>query len=259
MLIAQITDSHLLTGGRKLADRFDTQSAFDRLIDSLARQPVKPDLILFSGDLGENATADEYAYIGDALRKLQIPVRAVPGNHDKRAPMLAQLPDMVSVTDEGYLCVVETGFDLAIVGLDTIVENAAHGVLCSDRLAWIDRTLTTLAGRPVLIFMHHPPIKTGLVAMDKIGLLEGGDAFLKMIARHGQVEAILCGHMHRAIHGHLGNISVQVSPSASHQIAFDIRSDQPYRLIGEPAQYMMHLWDRENRLISHTVPVDNPS
>ena len=41
MLIAHLTDSHVLAGGRKLADRFDTGANFDRLIASLAAQPVQ--------------------------------------------------------------------------------------------------------------------------------------------------------------------------------------------------------------------------
>jgi len=255
MLFAQISDSHVLTGGRLLAGRFDTGAAFDRLVDSLARQPVRPDLILFSGDLGEDATAEEYAHVGARLRDLGIPVRAVPGNHDARAPMWAELPDMLGQTAAGHLCVYDDSFPLAIIGLDTLVEGAPHGMLCSDRLGWLEDRLQACAGRPALIFMHHPPITTGLRDMDSMGLLSGREDLARLIAAHGQVQAILCGHMHRAIQGDCGGAPVRVSPSASHQIAFDLRPDQPYRFTDEPAQYMMHLWQPGDGLVSHTVPV----
>tara|TARA_R110000868_G_scaffold58122_4_gene179502 strand:+ start:46130 stop:46897 length:768 start_codon:yes stop_codon:yes gene_type:complete len=255
MLIAQLSDTHYLTDGRKLGGEFDTGKAFDALIDSIKRQPVQPDLILFSGDLGERATAAEYADLGRALRQFGIPVRAVPGNHDARGPMLAELPDMVKSTQSGHLCLLETGFDLAIIGLDTSVEGQPHGALCAQRLGWLEQTLKDLGDIPVLIFMHHPPIKTGLQAMDDMGLIEGRAELREILAQHGKIQAILCGHMHRTIQGCFAGISVRVAPSSSHQIAFDIRPDQPYRLVGEPGQFMMHLWDCENGLISHTVPV----
>ena len=231
MLIAQLSDTHYLTDGRKLGGEFDTGKAFDALIDSIKRQPVQPDLILFSGDLGERATAAEYADLGRALRQFGIPVRAVPGNHDARGPMLAELPDMVKSTQSGHLCLLETGFDLAIIGLDTSVEGQPHGALCAQRLGWLEQTLKDM------------------------GLIEGRAELREILAQHGKIQAILCGHMHRTIQGCFAGISVRVAPSSSHQIAFDIRPDQPYRLVGEPGQYMMHLWDCENGLISHTVPV----
>ncbi|MDG4719020.1 MULTISPECIES: phosphodiesterase [Thalassospira] len=258
MLIAQITDTHFLTNNQKLAGKFDTGSAFEHLIESLAKLTVKPDLILYTGDLGEDATHEEYAHIARELRALNIPVRAVPGNHDKRAPMIDELPDMVSVTKDGHLCCVDTSFDLAIIGLDTIVEGKPHGALCAKRLAWLKQTLTDLKGIPALIFMHHPPITTGLRAMDDIGLLEGGAEFKAMIEEHGKIEAILCGHLHRSIQGTFAGVPVRVSPSASHQIECDLRVDQPYKLVAEPAQYMLHIWNPENGVTSHTVPVKHP-
>jgi 3',5'-cyclic AMP phosphodiesterase CpdA len=255
MIIAQISDCHVLAGGRLLAGRFDTGAAFGRLIEAVARLTTRPDVIVFSGDLGEDATAEEYAMVGDGLRSLGIPVRAVPGNHDLRAPMLAALPDMVGATAEGHLNIVEDGFPLVLVGLDTLVEGASHGALCAARLAWLEETLARHAERPVLLFQHHPPITTGLQAMDRIGLLEGRAALADLVTRHGRVEAILCGHMHRAIQGRCGGAPVRVAPSASHQIAFDLRPEEPYRLLDEPAQFTVHIWDPDDGLISHIVPV----
>tara|TARA_R110000764_G_scaffold198866_3_gene284217 strand:- start:27425 stop:28201 length:777 start_codon:yes stop_codon:yes gene_type:complete len=255
MLIAQISDTHVLTEGRRLADRFETGAAYARLIDSLEHLTTAPDLILFSGDLGEDATPEEYADIGAGLRRLTCPVLVVPGNHDARAPMIAALPDYVQTTPSGHICAFDNSRDLAIIGLDTLVEGKPHGELCADRLSWLSERLDDCADKPVLLFMHHPPMVTGLKDMDSMGLLSGGEELARLIADHGQVQAILCGHMHRAIHGSCGGAPVRVSPSASHQVAFDLRDGQPYRFTDEPPQYMMHLWSPERGLVSHVVPV----
>ncbi|WP_417254131.1 phosphodiesterase [Celeribacter sp.] len=255
MLIAQISDSHLLTGGRKVAGRFDTGARFDDLVASLGAQPVRPDVILFSGDLGEDATLEEYTIIGEGMRSLSIPVLAVPGNHDARTPMLAALPDMVGETESGHLCLCDTQFDLAIIGLDTLVEGAPHGELCENRLAWLKETLAQCADRDVLIFMHHPPMTTGMQDMDSMGLLAGKDAFSKMVEQQGRVRGILCGHMHRSIQGECGGAPVRVSPSASHQIAFDLREASSFAFSSEPPQFMMHIAEPNTPLVSHVVSI----
>lgn len=257
MLIAQITDSHVLSHGRKLADRFDTGAAFDRLMASMAAQPVRPDLILHSGDLGEDATPGEYAHVGAGLRALGVPVLAVPGNHDKRAPMRDALPDMTGDGEDGHLCLVRAFGRITVIGLDTLVEGAPHGVLCPARRDWLAARLAEAEGHEVLIFMHHPPITTGLQDMDGMGLLEGRETLAALVAAHGRVRGILCGHMHRAIQGSCGGVPVRVAPSASHQIAFDLRPGAPFSFTDEPAQYVMHRLGEgtEDALVSHVVSV----
>lgn len=254
MLIAQITDSHVLLG-RRLAGRVDTPAAFQRLVESLHRQPVKPDLILFSGDLGEDATPEEYGFVGEGLRGLGIPVLAVPGNHDAREPLWESLPDMLGRTDAGHLCVARDVGPLVVIGMDTIVAGAAHGEICQARLDWLKQALTAHAGRDVVIFQHHPPIDTGLEHLDSMGILSGREAFAELVAAHGKVAAILCGHLHRSINGICGGAPVRVSPSASHQFSFDLRQGEPYRITNEPAQFSMHLWRDSTGLVSHVVPV----
>lgn len=255
MLIAQISDSHVLTPGKLLAGRLDTGAAFDRLVASLKAQPVQPDLVVFSGDLGEDAVPEEYEHVGASLRSLGLPVLAVPGNHDKRAPMLAALPDMVRPIDSGHLCLREDTAGAVVIGLDTLVEGAPHGELCPDRLGWLETQLAESRGRDVLIFMHHPPITTGLQDMDRMGLLAGRKDLSGLVADHGRVRGIFCGHMHRPIMGQCGGAPVRISPAGSLQIAFDLRDGVPYGFSDEPPQYMMHRLTGDGDLVSHVVSV----
>lgn len=255
LLIAQISDTHLEADIKDEAQSLRTQKAFDALIMSIQAQPVKPDLILFSGDLGEAATHAEYSYVAAGLDKLGIPVLAIPGNHDARAPMRDMLPTMIGQTYSGHLCLCNADFPLVIIGLDTLTEGAPHGELCPARLEWLSQKLSKYSDRDALIFMHHPPITTGMQHMDSMGLLEGKQEFANLVRQHGKVQAILCGHMHRSITGKCGGASVRVSPSASRQIACDLREQEPYRFTSEPPQYMLHLYTPEDGLVSHIVPV----
>lgn len=253
MLIAHVSDSHISMNNNWPIEGANTRSNFIRLVDALRRQTVMPDIVLYSGDLGEDGSLEEYAFAAQELQSLKIPIKIVPGNHDLRAPLRSMLPSMTGINTDGHLCFTEEEWPVAIIGLDTIIEGKPHGELCPKRLGWLSDTLQRLRDRQVIIVMHHPPITTGLSDLDSMGLLKGVQEFAEIVSVHGGVEAILCGHMHRAIQGTCGGAPVFVAPSASHQFAMDLQVDVPYRITNEPAQFMLHVKRVGQPLISHTV------
>ena len=70
--------------------------------------------------------------------------------------------------------------------------------MCAQRLAWLEQVLDERGQAPSVIFMHHPPFTTGIEAMDRIGL-DGAQEMAAIVARHSQIERVLCGHLHRPI------------------------------------------------------------
>lgn len=153
------------------------------------------------------------------------------------------------------MCLARDIGPLVLTGLDTLVPGGAHGEIRPARLEWLGETLKSHINRDVLIFQHHPPIDTGLAALDATGIRSGRDVFAALIADDGRVAAILCGHVHTSIHGVCGGAPVHVCPSASYPFAFDLRKGEPCRISGEPAQFSMHLWREGTGLVSHVVPV----
>lgn len=257
MLIAHVSDFHVVGRGLRLKNRVDTRAALERLAKRLQGLAPRPDLLLVSGDLGEDATADEYGHVRDLLRPLALPTLAVPGNHDLRAPLIEALPDIFVATRDGFLCrAIEAG-EHAIIGLDTLVEGAAHGALCPTRLAWLDAALADTKGRRRVIVMHHPPIAIGMASMDAIGLNEGKAGLAELIRQHGDVELILCGHAHRTSHGTFAGVPVRVAPSSSHQFAFDTTPGAPFRFTNEAAQFMLHMLGSGDGAVTHTLYVED--
>jgi hypothetical protein len=98
--------------------------------------------------------------------------------------------------------------------------------------------------------MHHPPFLTGIAHMDAIGLA-GREAFAAIVARHPQIELILCGHLHRNIQTTVGGRRTLTCRSPAHQVALDLRPDAQIRLSMEPPGYMLH-WRNEGRIVSHS-------
>lgn len=251
MLVAQITDTHIRLPGRLAYRRVDTAAALKACVRALIALDPRPDLIVHTGDLVDFGDDAEYAHLRGILAPLVIEIIAIPGNHDARDPMRRAFRDHAHLPESGFLQFAIQRGPLRFVGLDTLVPGAGGGELCADRLTWLDATLSAEPDVPTLVLMHHPPFLTGIAHMDRLGL-SGREAFADIVARHPQVQAILCGHVHRPVHARVGGRSAMISPSPAHQVALDLSDDGPSAFRLEPPGYMLHQW-RDGALVSHAV------
>lgn len=251
MLLAQITDLHVSFDPAFLDGRVAPREALRRAVAALAALDPRPDAVLLTGDLAENGRADEYAFILHALSQLDLPVFAVPGNHDSSPAMRAGLGRFMCASETSHSCYVVDEFPLSLVGLDTTVAGKACGALDAARLEWLEEALGQRAGRPVLVFMHHPPFDTGIRTMDACGLLEGRERLAELIAWHGGVVGVVCGHVHRSIHTSIAGVPTVVAPSVAHQIAPDLGVDAPLQYRLEPPAIALHRCEPGQMMVSH--------
>lgn len=259
-LIAQLSDAHVGTAPGFLDGGMDTLAALRRAVAHVASLQPPPDLVLFTGDLTEHGEAAEYAAVAEALSVLPMPVYAVPGNHDDPAVARIALARCMPVADDapdGACCYHVHHAGLHLVALDTVVPRQSHGALGDGQLAWLARVLAQCRGEPVLLFMHHPPLPTGIEAMDACSLLQGSDALAALVRGHGAVQGLLCGHLHRAVQLQFGGAPLHVAPSVAHQIALDLRPGAPLRARLEPPQVSLHRWSALHGLCTHASYVDS--
>ena len=271
MLIAHLTDPHIGLEPGPLVGRIDPPAALRRALAHVRGLPAQPDVLLLSGDLSESGADADYV----TLRQLfdeELPghrqgrprVLAVGGNHDLPLRARHHLADWMPVPADlppGLVCVQVQHGGLHFIGLDTVVPRQPHGELGSAQLDWLAGALRALDGQPVLIFMHHPPMVTGMAAMDDCGLREGRAELGRLIAAHGQVQLVAAGHMHRPIVGALGGAPVVVAPSTSHQINLDLNPNAPLALRLEPPMIGLYRWSPEHGMachFSHVQAFDGP-
>jgi 3',5'-cyclic AMP phosphodiesterase CpdA len=255
MLIAQLTDLHCRPRGEAANRMVESNMLTERALRAVMRLDPLPDLVLITGDLAHRGEPAAYALLADMLaRNVRIPVCVIPGNHDDRAAMIAHLPG--TRHEGGFVQYVVEDGPVRVVMLDTLVPGSAAGELCEARLAWLDATLARVPDRPTLIGMHHPPFATGLAYMDAVGLREPR-RFAEVVARHRQVERIVCGHVHRAVTARLGHAVVSIAPSVADQVALDLRPDAPSELVLEPAAFALHAWTASSGIVSHIAYVED--
>jgi len=256
MLIAQLTDLHVRPHG-VLANRVvDTNAMLERALKHVAALDPVPDAVIMSGDLTDMGLAEEYAILADLIRRhLKMPAYLIPGNHDRRETMRQGLSGLRGIADDpNFIQYTVDDFPLRLVMLDSVVPGAGHGELCAARLSFLERALAAAPKKPTVVVLHHPPITCGIAMMDEINL-HTADAFAAVIAKHPQVERVLCGHHHRPIVARFAGTLVQVAPSVAHQVTLDLKPDAEGSLIMEPPAYLLHRWTPENGLVSHQAYV----
>lgn len=257
MLICQMTDLHVRPRGLAANRVSETNMFADRAFRAVAALTPRPDAVVLTGDLTENGLPAEYAMLAGLIRQhLPMPVYLVPGNHDRRENLRAALAHLPGVTtDPDYVQYAVEDHPVRLVMLDTVVPGAGHGELRPEQLAWLDRTLAAAPDKPTIVGMHHPPFVCGIVHMDKINL-RNSEAFAQVIARHRQVERIICGHHHRAITARVAHAIASVAPSIAHQVEMSFDPEDPGAFVFEPPAYQLHHWTAAAGIVSHTVYVE---
>ncbi len=258
--LAHFSDTHVVPDGDRVEGRVDSGAMLAAAVDAAARMDPPPDALLLSGDLADHGSPAEYARLRTLLAPLVCPVFALPGNHDAREPLRAAFADQpwaAPAHDPALAPFVQFTADLGglrLIGLDSVVPGAAHGVLCTARLAWLARTLAAAPDVPTLVALHHPPFATGVAAMDDAGLREGAAELEAIVARHPQVERVLAGHVHRPIQRRFGGTLALTAPSTAHQIVLDLRPTGACCLVMEPPGFLVHRFDGHG-VVSHQVVV----
>jgi 3',5'-cyclic AMP phosphodiesterase CpdA len=166
-----------------------------RAVRFIRQLDPRPDVILATGDLADTAHPDDYAQLRSLLAPLDAPIFAIPGNHDARMPLRDAFPDLRRRAPGEHIQYVVDDYPVRLIALDTLDDGRIGGRLCAARLAWIADALAQ-SDRPTILFMHHPPYDYGATPNEYMHCA-GADALASLVAAHGNIAAILCGHLHR--------------------------------------------------------------
>lgn len=250
MLIAQISDMHVTAEGTLLYKRIDTAGYLERAVAHILGLDVRPDVVIATGDLVDGGKPEEYARLRRLLAPLPMSVYLIPGNHDARDPLRAAFADHAYLPKEGFLHYAVEDWPLHLIGLDTLVPGKPYGALCEERLDWLSARLDERRGVPTLIFLHHPPFDCGIDAFDRAKLNEGGVAFADLVGRHGNVERVMCGHVHRPIQRRWAGTVASIASSTAHQATLDLQDGAPLSMMMEPPAIALHYW-KAGGLVTH--------
>ena len=253
--IIQISDPHIVPHGQLAYGRVDTATPLSDCVDTINRilpriGPVE--MAIVTGDLTDFGTPEEYQRFRDIMAPLDIPYRAVPGNHDDPDAMRAGFADRGWMPKDGPINWMHDFDDLVLIGLDSSVAGKPFGYLSDTTLAFLSQGLHRADGRAVIVGIHHPPFLTGKEKMDIQNLRDSAALGQILSGYRGEVR-LICGHVHRNIVTLFGGVICQIAPGTSHAVTMDQRVGAPNCLTMEPGGFLLH--ELRDGLVSHHIPV----
>ncbi|QEO10552.1 phosphodiesterase [Protaetiibacter larvae] len=217
-VIAHVSDTHLLGGGRPLYGAVDTDAHVARAFAQLERSGVRPEAIVITGDLADLGEPDAYerlkALVEPAAARMGSQVIWVMGNHDERGPFASIL-----LGEEASGAPQDRVYDvggLRIIALDSTVPGYHHGDLVPEQLDWLRAELATPAPHGTLLALHHPPIPSPVELMAIIEL--DHQAELAEVVRGSDVRGVLAGHLHYSTSGTFAGVPVSVAAATCYTI-----------------------------------------
>jgi 3',5'-cyclic-AMP phosphodiesterase len=250
MIIAQISDPHIDL------ETPENEIALQQAVTHLLQLPARPDVVLITGDCVNNGHVAEYERFQTLLGSLTIPVYIVPGNHDNRIHLQQVFGTQGVKSLEGFVQYVVDEYPVRLIALDTNVPGRNEGLLCAERLRWLDERLAEAQKRPTLLFMHHPPFATGLKVTDAMGL-ENADALGAIVARYQHIECVVAGHVHSTMLRRFYGTLAVICPPTSYSMFFDFSQPDKLAFVKQPPAYLLHIWHEDTGLVTHSSLIGN--
>ena len=224
-----LSDFHLVEDETALSRAFNGKHILEKTVDKIIDRKKdfgSLDGVIITGDISDDGSKASYSDAYNILKELNLPLLAIPGNHDLRKPMMDFFAKDTGIhSSEFFDWVYETN-DTLVIGLDTLVEGHKHGMLRSESLNLLFEKLNQPTEKNIILAIHHPPINTGIPFMDGIGLKNSKELSACLDVAKRPIR-ILCGHVHGIYHGSLGIHSVVTAPSTCTRFSFNRRADAP--------------------------------
>lgn len=223
MRALHLSDLHIARSPGPDSDGVDARAVLAQLLHDCRRVP-DVELVVVSGDVADDGSPEGYvdalALVGEFARARGAAQVWCTGNHDARETFAAVLGSghldasgqdvgrlAPSATDER--AAVSDVAGVRVVTLDSLVPGQVAGHVSPQQLGWLREVLADPAPAGSVLVLHHPPISVS--AEWAAASLQEVSALAEVL-RGSDVQAVLCGHVHAQVTGHLAGVPVWVGP-----------------------------------------------
>jgi len=206
--LVQITDSHIFASADEKLRGVNTRRSFEAVKAAVADTGGDPDILLATGDLSQDGSADSYRYLARQFDELGVPTFWLPGNHDDTEVLERNFTGKQIHTAKQILA-----GSWHIVMLDSTIRGEVHGRVSEVQLAFLDAALQRYPDRHALICLHHQALETGSEWIDIKGLRDA-EQLRARLARHHNIRAVLWGHVHQETHRSINGVEWMSTPSS---------------------------------------------
>lgn len=218
--LAHLSDLHATADPTAVMAGRRSAQTLKAVMDALAADG-QPDLVVLTGDISDDASAESYRVVADLVRDAAPVVRWLAGNHDD--PTAMEDPELLATGGASV-----DGWDY--LPIDTFLPGKHYGGVGASQVSALDAHLASRAGRHVVIGIHHPPVHD--VCPHPDCQVEDASLLVEMLAQHQSVRVVLSGHLHQEFDVVRHGIRFLGAPSTWLQIGHD--GDPHYEPNGLP-------------------------
>lgn len=253
--LVHLSDTHLLADDRLLGGHYDTADHLRRALASVEALGIRPDALVFTGDLTDLGEPEAYAALRAAVEpvaeRLGAPLVWVAGNHDERPALRRGLLDL-EPTEDPVTGVWDLG-GLRLIVLDSTVPGWHHGDVDAAQLEWLRATLAEPAPLGSILALHHPPLPSHVPFFDILELQD--QAGLASAIAGSDVRAILAGHLHYSTNGTFAGVPVSVAAATCYTMDLARPAVSVNGMDAAQSFRLVHVYDDT---VTHTVvPLDD--
>ncbi len=217
--IVQITDLHILADENADLSGVNPIQSLNHVVENINSLSPQAELVIASGDLTDEGSPAAYHLLRKTLHELTCPVYVMAGNHDETEVMRSELPG------DNVFCQrqVDVG-NWRLLLVNSKLPGSSCGFISDDEFAWLDKCLNSDIDRPVVLAMHHTPLKLCATHSCQV---ENTDDFLAKVKNYKQVKGLLAGHTHNAVEQTFDQLTVMTTPSTMVQVTHNQTDAMP--------------------------------
>ena len=213
-----ISDTHI-------SDRMDTSYKALSSSKALLKDAINQindiqgiDFVLFTGDMVDYASKENYHEYYKLLTKLKYPTLNSFGNHDFSSELpKEEVLKLVKTYNPNYVFsdtyyAFSPKTDYRIIILDPVIKDevTANGLLDDEQLQFLERELSQNTDKIIVIALHHPSLEP--FKAQEHSLLNA-DKMNEILIKYKNPIIVLSGHYHATKLRHIGNIVFVSTPS----------------------------------------------
>ena len=239
MRIVQISDTHLDENNEASFD-VDVWAHYTRSLDYI--KEIKADYVVHTGDLVlDTGSIDIYKRVKSSLDNLSIPYNVLSGNHDDTQMLTSVFCENNTVSSYYYRRELDDTYH-------TIYLDSSRAKFSKDQWDFFDASLNS-ATKPIIIFMHHPPIYAGVKFLDNRHAFIEQEEFIDLINKHQKHVTVFCGHYHHPAEVSTPLIQVYVCPSTY----FHLQADQDNFELLDTRPGLRYIELKSDRILTRNV------
>ena len=208
--IVQITDLHILADDGETISGVNPSQSLTKVIGDILSMSPPPRMVIASGDLTDDGSELAYQQLQKLLNRLPCPVYVMAGNHDETNVMNSVLPGDNIFSQHQSSCE-----NWQLIFVNTKIEGGSYGYVSKGELAWLEQQLVESGDHPVLLAMHHTPLKLCASATCQF---ENAKEFIALVQQYPNVKGMIAGHTHNDVEEVRGNLRIMTTPSTMVQV-----------------------------------------